>query len=200
MLEFSSALWLVSWERIFIGWNVLFSLFSSCRSNGSNDSFNLCPLQTGYQWNGLQVFCFENRRFLVDLVCLVSVRKKLCALDFFYSLFSSRIPLFPLCFFFFFFCLSFHKGGHSFFGTLIPQKQCFLTFTLSPTYYYVLSLLSVFRFIKNISQGPLGWLSQLSICLQLRSWSWGPGIEPLSGSPPARSLLFPFPLYAHAVS
>ena len=37
----------------------------------------------------------------------------------------------------------------------------------------------VFRqFLKNSKTGTPGWPSQLSICFQLRSSSWGPGIEP----------------------
>ena len=41
--------------------------------------------------------------------------------------------------------------------------------------------------------GASGWLSWLVVCLQLRSWSPGPWIEPCMGLPcSAESLLFPF--------
>ena len=43
------------------------------------------------------------------------------------------------------------------------------------------------------------WLSQLSICLQLRPWSWGPGIEPwVPHQAPGSlgSLLLPLPVPA----
>ena len=53
-----------------------------------------------------------------------------------------------------------------------------------------------FYWLKNDSVcGVAGWLSRLSICLQLRSWTQGPGTEPLLGaSYSVGSLLLPLPL------
>ena len=39
-----------------------------------------------------------------------------------------------------------------------------------------------YMLIKKINLGAPGWLSGLSLCLRLRSWSQGPGMEPHMGS------------------
>ena len=47
--------------------------------------------------------------------------------------------------------------------------------------------------LKNL--GAPGWLSQLSVCFWLRSWSQGPGMEPQLGNLcSAGGLLLPLPL------
>ena len=49
--------------------------------------------------------------------------------------------------------------------------------------------------LKVMRQGAPEWFSGLSICLGLRLWSWGSGIEPLSwASCSTRNLLLPLPL------
>ena len=49
---------------------------------------------------------------------------------------------------------------------------------------------------KVLCLGMPGWLSRLSICLRLRSWSWSPGIESHIGLPAQRGgLLLPLTLF-----
>ena len=43
---------------------------------------------------------------------------------------------------------------------------------------------------RKYKWGAPGWLSQLSICLQLRSLSQGPGIEPCLRLPAQRAVCF----------
>lgn len=96
----------------------------------SSDSWSLCPLQTGCQWNGLQVFCVKNRKFMVYLVYLVSVRiSYMPSISFFILFFLAGSQYSPFASFFFFH-LSVHKGSHSLSGTLIPQKQYFAILSL----------------------------------------------------------------------
>ena len=47
--------------------------------------------------------------------------------------------------------------------------------------------------LRESTRGAQGWLSQLSICLPLRTWPQGPGMEPGIRFPLNR-LLLPFPL------
>ena len=52
-------------------------------------------------------------------------------------------------------------------------------------------------FLRSRRSGAPGWPSQLSVCLQLRPWSQGPGIKPASPSTPphrAGSLSLSLPL------
>ena len=46
--------------------------------------------------------------------------------------------------------------------------------------------------LKYFILGAPGWLSRLSACLQLRSWSQGPGTEPQMGLPQWRAACFSF--------
>lgn len=48
--------------------------------------------------------------------------------------------------------------------------------------------------LKCITPGAPGWLSQLRICLWLRSWSCGPGTEPHGGLPAQQRVLLSLPL------
>ena len=48
---------------------------------------------------------------------------------------------------------------------------------------------------KKNNNGAPGWLSQLSVCLRLRSWSQGRGMEPHQAPSSAGSLLLPLPLH-----
>ena len=71
----------------------------------------------------------------------------------------------------------------------------FLFIFLDEHYSKAEDILAFFPFKKKLWWTP-GWLSRLSICLWLRSWSWGPGIEPHIGRPALRgvcSYLSPLP-------
>ena len=59
-------------------------------------------------------------------------------------------------------------------GSPLPlsTEECHSTVAMISASLYLLGC------VKTSSSGAPGWLSQLSICFQLRSWSWGPGIEP----------------------
>ena len=50
--------------------------------------------------------------------------------------------------------------------------------------------------VKSSSLGAPGWLSGLSLCLWLRSWSQGPGIEPRIGLSAQQGACFPLSLSA----
>lgn len=59
--------------------------------------------------------------------------------------------------------------------------------------------------IKNLTEGASWWLSWLSICFQIRSWSHSPGIEPhfrlpaQQGAYYSLSLCLPHPLLVHSL-
>ena len=64
----------------------------------------------------------------------------------------------------------------------LPIQQKHIAVSLNPLFW-----------IKDNFPGDPGWLSRLSVCLQLRSWTWGPGSSPAAGSLPRGCLLLSLP-------
>ena len=84
-----------------------------------------------------------------------------------------------------------------FFLPLVSEKRCMWTCIpqadeaclASRNHLEALGQTLEFAWLKIIIRVP-GWLSQLNICLQLRSWSRGPGIEPCIGIPAQEGVCF----------